>query len=69
MRAAADRLGLDFLSVGWETYYLAASRTLTAPAFEALIAAVRARAAGTPEPMTLVGEALLSLLNLHRPKE
>lgn len=48
VRAAADRLGLDFLSVGWETYYLAASRTLTAPAFEALIAAVRARAAGTP---------------------
>ncbi len=30
---------------------------------------LQARAAGTPEPMTLVGEALLSLLNLHRPKE
>lgn len=30
---------------------------------------LQARAAGTPEPMTLVGEALLSLLTLHRPKE
>lgn len=47
VRAAAERLGLDFLSVGWETYYLAASPTLTAPALDALIAAVRARAART----------------------
>lgn len=47
VRAAADRLGLDFLSVGWETYYLAASRSLTAPAFDTLIAIVRARAART----------------------
>ncbi len=30
---------------------------------------LQARAAGTPEPMNLVGEALLSLLPLHRPKE
>jgi TetR/AcrR family transcriptional repressor of lmrAB and yxaGH operons len=30
---------------------------------------LQARAAGTAEPMTLVGEALLSLLTLHRPKE
>jgi TetR/AcrR family transcriptional regulator, lmrAB and yxaGH operons repressor len=30
---------------------------------------LQARAAGTPEPMNLVGEALLSLLTLHRPKE
>ncbi|WP_426106707.1 TetR/AcrR family transcriptional regulator [Massilia sp. TSP1-1-2] len=30
---------------------------------------LQARAAGTPEPMNLVGEALLSLLTLHRPPE
>lgn len=47
VRAAAERLGLDFLSVGWETYYLATSRSLAAPALEALVATVRARAART----------------------
>lgn len=30
---------------------------------------LQARAAGTPEPMTLVGDALHSLLTLHRPKD
>ena len=30
---------------------------------------LQARAAGTAEPMNLVGEALLTLLSLHRPKE
>lgn len=30
---------------------------------------LQARAAGTPEPMNLVSEALLSLLALHQPKE
>ncbi|MES2015916.1 MAG: TetR/AcrR family transcriptional regulator [Pseudomonadota bacterium] len=30
---------------------------------------LQARAAGTPEPMNLVGDALLSLMTLHRPKE
>lgn len=48
VRAAADRLGLDFLSVGWETYYLAASTSLSAPALDTLIAAVRAQAATRP---------------------
>ncbi|CAO4173827.1 Helix-turn-helix transcriptional regulator [Methylorubrum populi] len=48
VRAAADRLGLDFLSVGWETYYLATSRSLAAPALQDFSAAVRARAARTP---------------------
>ncbi len=48
VRAAADRLGLEFLSVGWETYYLAASTSLSAPALDALIAAVRAGAAARP---------------------
>jgi TetR/AcrR family transcriptional repressor of lmrAB and yxaGH operons len=30
---------------------------------------LQARAAGTPEPMNLVGDALLALLTMHRPKE
>ncbi|WP_200943297.1 substrate-binding domain-containing protein [Methylobacterium sp. Leaf123] len=48
VRAAADRLGLDFLSVGWETYYLAASRSLASPALDALVTAARRRARSTP---------------------
>lgn len=48
VRAAAEKLGLFFLSVGWETYYIAASRSLAAPALDALIAAVRAQVARTP---------------------
>ncbi|BAU88855.1 regulatory protein LysR [Methylorubrum populi] len=44
VRASAERLGLDFLSIGWETYYLAASRSLAASALDDLIAAVRAGA-------------------------
>ena len=44
VRASAERLGLHFLSVGWETYYLAASRSLATSALDALIAAARARA-------------------------
>ena len=47
VRVAAERLGLDFLSVGWETYYLAASRSLSSPVFDELVAAVRVRAAET----------------------
>lgn len=46
VRASAERLGLEFLPVGWETYYLASSQSLVAPALDDLIAAVRARAAG-----------------------
>ena len=44
VRAAAERLGLDFVPVGWETYYLAASRSLDAPVLDALIAAICERA-------------------------
>lgn len=47
VRAAAERLGLDFLPVGWETYYLAASRSLDTPELDGLIAAIRERAART----------------------
>ena len=35
-RAAAERLGLDFVPVGWEVYYLAASRSLGAALLDAL---------------------------------
>lgn len=45
VRAAAERLGLDFVTLGWETYYLAVSRSLDAPALADLIGAVRTRAA------------------------
>ncbi len=44
VRAAAERLGLDFVTLGWETYYLAASRALDAPVLDGLIAAIRERA-------------------------
>lgn len=44
VRASAERLGLDFLSIGWETYYLAASRSLAASGIDELVAAARARA-------------------------
>ena len=45
VRAAAERLGLDFVTLGWETYYLAVSRSLDAPVLADLIGAVKARAA------------------------
>lgn len=43
-RAAAERLGLDFVSVGWEVYYLAASRSLTSSILDALTADITDRA-------------------------
>ncbi|GAB6844026.1 substrate-binding domain-containing protein [Methylorubrum rhodinum] len=47
VRAAAERLGLDFVPVGWETYYFAASPSLAAPELDGLIAAIRERAGRT----------------------
>lgn len=47
-RAAADRFGLDFLSVGWESYYLATAETLADPAFDDLARALADRAARMP---------------------
>ncbi|HEV7438747.1 MAG TPA: substrate-binding domain-containing protein [Methylobacterium sp.] len=47
-RSAAERFGLHFLSIGWETYYLAASAALPAEALDGLIAAVAARAERSP---------------------
>ncbi|MDR7039675.1 MULTISPECIES: substrate-binding domain-containing protein [Methylobacterium] len=43
-RSAAERFGLDFLSIGWETYHLAASAVLPEERLDGLIAAVAARA-------------------------
>jgi putative molybdopterin biosynthesis protein len=57
VRASAERLGLDFLSVGWETYYLAASRSFAAPALDDLIAAARARAGRMPGYRPAASEA------------
>ncbi len=56
-RAAAERLGLDFLPVGWETYYLAASRSLAASAIDELVAAARARAGGLSGYRPVASEA------------
>jgi molybdate transport repressor ModE-like protein len=47
-RAAADRFGLDFLSVGWERYYLATARSLADATFGALAEALAERAARCP---------------------
>ncbi|WP_186383944.1 substrate-binding domain-containing protein [Methylobacterium dankookense] len=46
-RAAAERLGLDFVPVGWEVYYLAASRSLGADILDDLAADLTARAGRT----------------------
>ncbi|GEP03916.1 substrate-binding domain-containing protein [Methylobacterium oxalidis] len=43
-RSAAERFGLDFLSIGWETYHLAASAALPEERLERIVAAVAARA-------------------------
>ncbi|MEA1833373.1 substrate-binding domain-containing protein [Methylobacterium durans] len=43
-RSAAERFGLDFLSIGWETYHLAASAALPEERLDRLVAAVAARA-------------------------
>ena len=47
-RSAAERFGLHFLSIGWETYYLAASAALPPETLDGLIAAVAARAERSP---------------------
>lgn len=44
-RAAAERFGLDFLPVGWETYYLASVASLPEGALDVLVADVAQRAA------------------------
>lgn len=46
-RAAADRFGLDFLSVGWEHYYLATAHSLVDATFDSLAEALTERACRT----------------------
>ena len=52
---------------GYASAHCIALAALLVAAYEGGL--LQARAAGTPEPMNLVGQALLSLLTLHRPKE
>ena len=55
------------LKAGYETRSASSLAALIVAAYEGGL--LQARAAGTPEPMTLVGDALLSLLRLHQPKD
>ena len=52
---------------GYESAHANALAALLVAAYEGGL--LQARAAGTPEPMNLMGQALLCLLTLHRPKE
>lgn len=61
------RMADALVRAGYQAATVNALAALLLAAYEGGL--LQARAAGTPEPMTLVGEALLSLLNLHRPKE
>jgi TetR/AcrR family transcriptional repressor of lmrAB and yxaGH operons len=61
------RIGDALLRAGYDSASAASLSALIVAAYEGGL--LQARAAGTPEPMNLVGEALLSLLTLHRPKE
>ena len=55
------------LKAGYETRSASSLAALIVAAYEGGL--LQARAAGTPEPMTLVGDALLSLVRLHQPKD
>lgn len=61
------RIGGALARAGYAGPTAASLAALLVAAYEGGL--LQARAAGTPEPMNLVGEALLSLLTLHRPKE
>ena len=61
------RLAGGLVAAGYDPASAACLAALILAAYEGGL--LQARAAGTPEPMRLVGQALLSLLNLHRPKE
>ncbi len=61
------RIAQGLVDAGYDPTAANALSALLLAAYEGGL--LQARAAGTPEPMTLVGEALLSLLTLHRPKE
>lgn len=61
------RIGAALAKAGYEARNAESLAALMVAAYEGGL--LQARAAGTPEPMNLVGEALLSLLSLHRPEE
>ena len=47
-RSGAERFGLEFLPLGWETYYLASIASLPEDALDELVAELSASAAATP---------------------
>lgn len=61
------RMEQGLIGAGYSAASAGALAALILAAYEGGL--LQARAAGTPEPMQLVGQALLSLLTLHRPKE
>ncbi len=61
------RMEQGLIGAGYPAASAGALAALILAAYEGGL--LQARAAGTPEPMQLVGQALLSLLTLHRPKE
>ncbi len=61
------RMAEGLLRAGYPAASADALSALILAAYEGGL--LQARAAGTPEPMALVGQALLSLLHLHQPKE
>lgn len=65
--AIRTRIAGALARAGYEARSAESLAALMVAAYEGGL--LQARAAGTPEPMNLVGEALLSLLSLHRPKE
>lgn len=65
--AVRERIGSALVRAGYAPAAAAALAALLLAAYEGGL--LQARAACHPAPMTLVGQALLTLLNLHRPKE
>ena len=61
------RIAAGLVRAGYDEAGAASLAALIVAAYEGGL--LQARAAGTPEPMRLVGEALTSLLSLHRPME
>ena len=61
------RIAAALVDAGYDSGVANSLSALILAAYEGGL--LQARAAGTAEPMNLVGEALLSLLTLHRPKD
>lgn len=60
-------IAAGLLEAGYETRSANSLAALIVAAYEGGL--LQARAAGTPEPMTLVGDALHCLLTMHQPKD